>query len=78
MVAKADVSACLASRVSAQASGGPGFLLLPLEHEDGTAKSPGHLPMVLLAPLQHTGNGRGGSPALTAWAERAETWLWGC
>ena len=64
--------------VSAQASGGPGFLWLPLGHEDGAAKSAGHLPIVLLTPLQHTGHVRDGCPALTAWAERAETWLRGC
>lgn len=75
---EAGISACLASGVSGYASGGPGFLWLPLEHEDGAAKSPGHLPMVLLGPLQHNGNGRDCSPALTAWAEQAETWFRGC
>lgn len=38
-------------------------------------KSPGHLLVVLLAPLQHTGSGRDGYLALTARAEWAETWL---
>lgn len=42
MPAEAAVAFCLTNRVSAQASGGPGFPWLPWEHKDGTAGGPGN------------------------------------
>lgn len=42
MAAEAGISFCLTTRVSAQASGGLGFLWLPSEYKDETTGGSGH------------------------------------
>lgn len=75
MAAEAEISFCLTTRVSAQASGGLGFLWLPSEYKDETTGGSGHFAHGAAGTL---GNSWDGCPAPTTCPESTEIWLWSC